>query len=232
MKWIEKKIEKMASYDVPDVLHRVMSETPPLKSRRLKPALSFAFGILLIGLLSLPFLVPTPVEASTVYLDFDAALSIGLNDEDEVISIAGTNPEGEALVAILKTTHAWRNASLETVMDQLLITLETAPQRPDHGTIMYSVRSRSDLAKSRVMGKLQAQLVRGQSPLFDDLVDGDSFHSSEPESTGMMANPMRDNLIQTILENDPTEDLENLSTLSMPELIQQARRLGIFPGRP
>jgi hypothetical protein len=82
------------------------------------------------------------------------------------------------------------------------------------------------------MGKLQAQLVRGQSPLFDDLVDGDSFHSSEPESTGMMANPMRDNLIQTILENDPTEDLENLSTLSMPELIQQARRLGIFPGRP
>jgi hypothetical protein len=232
MKRIEKKIERMASYDVPDVLSQIMPDAPPLKSRRLKPALTFAFSVLLIGLLSLPFLVPTPIEASTVYLDFDAALSIGLNEDDEVISITGTNPQGEALVAVLKTTHAWRNASLETVMDQLLITLETSPQRPDHTTLMYSVRSNSEMAKSRVMGKLQSQLVRGQNPLFDDLVDGESFDLREPGSSGMMANPMRENLILTLLENDPTLEADALRTLSMPELIQLSRRLGLFPGRP
>ena len=232
MKRIEKKIERMASYEVPDVLSHIMPDAPSLKSRRLKPALTFAFSLFLIGLLSIPFLVPTPIEASMVYLDFDAALSIGLNDDDEVISITGTNPEGESLVAVLKTTHAWRNASLETVMDQLLITLETSPQKPDHTTLMYSVRSHSEIAKSRVMGKLKSQLARGQNPVFDDLVDGDLFQPTEPESGSMRDNPMRENLILTLLENDSTLEADRLRTLSMPELIQLSRRLGLFPGRP
>ncbi len=231
MKRIEKKIERFASYDVPDVLSQIM---PPETSKfRLKPVLTFALSLVFIVLASLPFILPAQdLEASAIYLDFDTALRLSLNDNDEVIEIDGLNLEGERFVALLKENPQWQNESLERFLERLMTTIMTRPSQPMHGALLYSVRSENPSIEARLHGQMQRQLGQSNNPVFDDVVEGEApTMQSGQTPDGMMANPVRARLIQQIRSMDSTLNESDLNQMALNELLKIGRELGITPGQ-
>jgi hypothetical protein len=230
MKKIEKRIETFATYDVPDVLSKIMPETEKAFKFRFKPAFTFALSFLLIGLLSLPFFLPAQdIEASSIYLDFDTAIKLSLNEKDEIIDIEGLNMDGETLVALLKAHPAWQKESFDVFLPRLLETLQTSATLPDHRALLYSVQSDNPSTLARLQGQLQRQLNASENPVFDDLAEGDHPVPDTEEITS--ANPLRQRLINQILEKDATYDAAELQQIPLNELIRIGRELGITQGR-
>jgi len=212
MKKIEKRIETFATYDVPDVLSKIMPETEKAFKFRFKPAFTFALSFLL-----------------TIYLDFDTAIKLSLNEKDEIIDIEGLNMDGETLVALLKAHPAWQKESFDVFLPRLLETLQTSATLPDHRALLYSVQSDNPSTLARLQGQLQRQLNASENPVFDDLAEGDHPVPDTEEITS--ANPLRQRLINQILEKDATYDAAELQQIPLNELIRIGRELGITQGR-
>lgn len=230
MKKIEKRIEKWASYDVPDVLSKIMPEPEKAFKFRFKAAFTLALSFILIGLLSLPFFLPAQdIEASSIYLDFDTAIKLSLNENDEIIDIEGLNGDGETLVKLLKAHPAWQKESLDVFLPRLLETLQTSVSLPNHRALLYSVQSDNPSTLTRLQGQLQRQLNAPDSPVFDDLVEGDSPIPDTEEITA--PNPLRQRLIAQILEKEATYEQTELEQKPLNELIRIGRELGITHGR-
>ena len=235
MKNFNKQIQQWAESEVPDVLDKVLQERPFLdKAPIKKPRWSWRFAPLatvfsLLLVLALVLSQNTqPLEASSVYFDFDTALEFRVDDNDHIIDILGSNASGTALALLLKETTAWQNIPLEIFVETLFTEAQRQGFLTDETPVMLGFRGpntdQMDQLRSRLverMNNLPAQ-ARG----FTDIYEQDLSQPVAP-SNDAPQNPVRDGLINALLAIDDSLDAATLEQLPLGQLIQLARSKGI-----
>jgi len=236
MKKFEKNLERWAKESVPDVLDKVLEQkgmpTPqkPPRSRRLGRLVP----LLMLPIIAVLALMLTPsedLEASSVYLDFETAIEIQVDEENRILDLIGDNVSGQAFVQILKENPDWENADLDEFLPVLF---ETAQMRgyiqaesPVLVGTMADEMARKDELKAMVIARMQNLPM--QAKPFGEIYDpaSESMEASEnPEMTGRMS-MMRWTLIDQIMDADSTYTLETLEPLSLGELIALSQSLDV-----
>ena len=238
MKKIEKNIERWAHDAVPDVLDQVMQQkgienSPSLKKRARGFNLRWATPLLMIPLILLLVFTLSPstdVEASSVYLDFDTALEIQVDDDDMIIEIIGENVSGQAFVAYLKGQTDWQGQSLDAYLETLFTEAKARGYIADESPVLVGTRASSDTRmnalKSHVIDRMQ-NLPEHARP-FGDIFDHDMNPTSmQPDMMSGRFGMQRALLIDALIEANPDLDEARLEALSLGELIEEARQASI-----
>jgi len=238
VKNFKKQIQQWAGSEVPDVLDKVLQErslpnSSAIKKRswswRLAP-LATVFSLLLV----LAFVVSQntqPIEASSVYFDFDTALEFRVDDNDQIIDIIGSNASGTALALLLKENTTWQNVPLDSFVETLFVEAQKEGFIVDETPVMLGFRgpnvNQMDQLRSRLVERMNN--LPSQARAFSDIYEQDVSQSSDatPPSNAEPQNPVRDGLINALLEIDDTLDAETLEIMPLGQLIQLARSKGV-----
>ncbi len=230
----EKRIRSAAKKDVPDVKEEIKSSdvyqnhiTSALHKRSTTSGKSFALryvyaGMAVVAVFMLALILPFGIDGATsVYLDINPGLRIDIDEEDNVLDLFATNPDGEDFLTLLDEPE---DKPLDDVIDNIIDkAIERGYLSDEAPYIVYDVRGPSAEQEERILQRLEERLpdvvgtrIAGFAVMRGHGGDETPDEQERAQTHGMSV--MRLRLIEHI--DDETDDYSfaDLKDLSVGEL--------------
>ncbi len=230
----KRRIQQAARRDVPDVKEEIKSSdvyqshiTSALNKNPSRSEKTFALryvyaGVAVMVVLLLALLLPFPEDATTsVYLDINPGIRLDLDEEDDILELAATNPDGEIFLGFLGNL---RGASFDDTLDAIVEeAIEQGHLSDEAPYIVYDVRGPSEEQSARILHRLEERLPEVAKARIPDfaMMRGHGGDESEEEIDRARAHGMsvmRLRLIEYISEEADDLAFEDLKDLSVGEL--------------